>query len=134
MILLLLGVTAEALASEIVVIVNRANSTDSMTRQQVLDLYMGRKHEYPNGGSALTIDQSPDSEIRASFYRELVNKSIAQVNAYWARLLFTGRASPPRTMADNQSVVKIVRDNRDAIGYVESSSLDDTVKMVYKFE
>jgi ABC-type phosphate transport system substrate-binding protein len=131
---LLLGVTIEAVASGLVVIVNRANTTDSMTRQQVLDLYMGRRLEYPKGGSALPIDQSSDSEIRTRFYRQLVDKSIAQVNAYWARLLFTGRASPPRAMVDSRAVLKTVRDNRDAIGYVDSGSVDDTVKTVYEFE
>lgn len=117
-------------AQELVVIVNPTNQTTELSHRQLVNLYMGRTQNYPDGTLALPVDQAPDSAARQAFYERLVGKSVAEVNAYWAKLLFTGRASPPRSLTDSETVLRVVRENRDAIGYIESEYLDDTVKVV----
>ena len=72
--------------------------------------------------------------MRSSFYRKLVDKSVAEINAYWARLLFTGRATPPRVLSSDPLVVKSVRENLDAVAYVDSKNLDGKVKVVYRLK
>ena len=71
---------------------------------------------------------------RSAFYRGLVNKSVAEVNAYWAKLLFTGRASPPQVVGNSRAVLAAVRDNKSAIGYVDSADVDDSVKVVARVD
>jgi len=129
---LLLGIiaTLPLNAQELVVIVNSTNQTTELTHRQLVNLYMGRTQNYPDGTLALPVDQAPDSKARETFYKTLVGKSVAEVNAYWARLLFTGRASPPRSLTDSETVLQVVRENRNAIGYIESKYVDDTVKVV----
>jgi ABC-type phosphate transport system substrate-binding protein len=118
------------LASEVLIIVNQENEISSLDKKQIIDLYMGRYQNFPNGDAAFPLDQQPVSEVRAIFYRKLVNKTVAQMNAYWAKLLFTGRASPPRVMSDSTAVKKAVQGNKGAIGYINSAELDNSVKVV----
>lgn len=127
---LLLILLAGAAQAEVVVVVHPDNPAQEFSRRQLVDLYMGRTLYFPDGGLVLRIDQAPESSVRAHFYRGLVDKSVAEVNAYWARLLFTGRASPPQILEDSQSVLKAVRANRNAIGYIDSADVDNTVKVV----
>ncbi len=122
-----------ALAAEILVIVNLQNAVDELSHQELMDLYMGRYTNFPNKVAALLLDMPMDSEIRDEFYRELVGKSVAEVNAYWARLMFTGRASPPRGIEDAEQVIKFIGDNKNAIGYVYDTEYDDSLKVVYRF-
>ncbi|MBV1920666.1 MAG: hypothetical protein KUG73_08275, partial [Pseudomonadales bacterium] len=102
---------ASPLQAGIVVIVNSENTASDFSQRQLVDLYMGRDLYFPDGSMALRLDQSPKSQVRHDFYRNLVGKSVAQINAYWARLLFTGRASPPQVISDSQGVLKAVRNN-----------------------
>ena len=62
----------------------------------------------------------------------MVGKSLSQVNAYWARLLFTGRASPPRSLPSPAAILQSVRENKDAIAYIDSRDLDQSVKVVFR--
>lgn len=117
-------------SAEIVVVVNPQNPLASLDRRALVDLYMGRTRFFPDGSLVLRLDQAPESAVREAFYRALVHKSVAEVNAYWARLLFTGRASPPQVLEGSQAVLAAVRDNVNAIGYVDSQDLDDSVKVV----
>ena len=124
---------ASALA-ETVVIVHPDNPITSLTRDQVVDIYLGKKLNFPGANPAFPIDLPPDSPVRSDFYRKLVDKSVAQVNAYWARLLFTGRATPPKVLTSGKSVVKSVSENRDAIAYIGSEELDKRVKIIFRLK
>ena len=130
---LLLSLSSPARA-ELVVVVHPANPVNELKREQVVDIFMGRKQNFPAGSAALPIDLAADSPLRSAYYRDLVGKTVPQVNAYWARLLFTGRATPPRVMPDAQAVLKSVRENRDAIAYLDSKDVDGKVKVVYQLK
>lgn len=131
---LLLSALAGAASAETLVIVNPANGTAALDHRQLVDIYMGRNLKFPDGQPALVLDQGPESRIRRDFYSALIGKSVAEVNAYWARLLFTGRAAPPRPMDDASEVLETVRENRNAIGYVDSADVDESVKVVARVE
>jgi hypothetical protein len=66
------------------------------------------------------LDQANSRSEREQFFRLLLNMPLAQVNAYWARLTFTGRQSPPEVRNDDQAVVASVSRSVQAIGYVGS--------------
>lgn len=123
--LYLLMSTAHA---DVAVIVHPNNKLESLAPQQVQDIFLGRTRTFPNGKFALPIDQS--SELRADFYRMLTSRPIAQINAYWARIIFTGQASPPLQLPDDTAVLQTVRENEGAIGYVNQSSVDESVRVV----
>jgi ABC-type phosphate transport system substrate-binding protein len=123
-----------AKAGEIVVIVNSESNVMTLSKRELIDLYMGKSLTFPNGLKTVTLDHNLESELRKQFYQLLVNKSVAQVNAYWARLLFTGRAKPPTEIASSEQVKLFVRENINAIGYIDSGLLDSSVKEVFRVE
>ncbi|MDJ0880855.1 MAG: hypothetical protein QNJ56_04325, partial [Gammaproteobacteria bacterium] len=82
MLMMLLSTGAWA---EIVVVVNKNNDISALSQKEIIDIYMGRKQSFPNGKPALPLDQAAQSMIRKDFYQILINKSPAQINAYWAR-------------------------------------------------
>lgn len=118
--------------AEIVVIVNPANPLSTLTREQLIDIYMGRSAHFPSGRTTWPIDLPDKSPIRSDYYDKLVNKSVAQINAFWARLMFSGRATPPHVLADPLSVTQQVERNPDAIAYIDSKDVTDKVKVVYR--
>jgi hypothetical protein len=64
----------------------------------------------------------------------LVNKSPAEISSYWARLVFSGKTSPPFQVPDAQTAVELAQSNPNAIAYVHRSSLNPGVKVVLEIE
>jgi ABC-type phosphate transport system substrate-binding protein len=122
--LLLLISSARA---EVAVIANSRSGLDALTAKQVQDIFLGRTRTFPDGRYALPVDQSP---LRAEFYQKLTSRPVEQINAYWARIMFTGQASPPLQLPDDAAVLKTIRENEGAIGYVDKSRLDKTVRVL----
>ena len=110
--------------AELVIIVNPANPATRMFPSQAAQFF--------TGGSVMftPVEQPPDSPIRAEFYKKVLEKEPAQVEAMWSKLAFTGTGKPPQEMKNSAEVKKAVAANPKAIGYIEKSAVDDTVKVV----
>lgn len=113
-----------AAQAEIVVIVNPKHAAGSMTAAQVADLYLGKD------GSLAPLDLKEPAALRNEFYQKVAGKDAAQVKAIWARLVFTGKQQPPKEMDSAAQVVKQVAGSEKAIGYVDKSAVDGSVKAV----
>lgn len=111
----------------LVVIASPSAGPLELGRSELVHLYMGRLNRLPSGLSALTLDLE---DAREAFYAGLVNKRLSEINAYWARLVFSGRASPPRTVATVEEMLDIVANNPGAIGYVRRADVNDRVQVV----
>lgn len=131
---LALGLTlasAATLASaEVAVIVNPKSATGSMTAEQVSAIFLGKVGTLPSGATAAMADQPEGSPVYEQFYGKVTGKTGAQVKAAWSRLTFSGKATPPKPLASSAEVKKFVAANPDAIGYIEKSAVDGTVKSV----
>lgn len=118
------------LQAEILVIVNASNSVTTLEQKQIVDLFMGRVSAFPNKQPAQPMDFKAGTPQRALFYKSLTGKSEAQVDAYWATLVFAGRMSPPKQFADDTALIQAVGHEPSAIAYVARQPLPKNVKIV----
>ena len=129
-----LSSTSFVTSSELVLVVNKDNPTATLSRSQVIDLYMGKYVAFPDGAKAVPVDIEDDIETRTKFYDSLVGMPLARVNAYWSKVKFSGRARPPTQQKDEQAILNFVMETENAIAYVHESSVTGDVKVVYRFD
>ena len=117
--------------AELVVIVNAGVKVEKLSRDDVINIFMGRYRKLSDGSSVQPLDIKGDPPERQNFYRKLLDKNLAEINAYWARLIFSGRTTPPAVLDTPREVLERVAHDPSAIGYIERSSLNTQVKVVY---
>lgn len=120
--------------AELVVIVNPDNPVQSLTPAQVSDLYLGRSRSLGSGKAVQILDWPRDSAMRKAFFERINGMPLRQVNAYWARLQFSGEVQPPAEVSNSRDVIEVVRHNPHAIGYVEASELGSGVRPVLRLK
>lgn len=119
----LLAAALPALA-EVVVVVNPKSAEAAMSKDEVAQFFLGKS-------STMTpIDQPEDAAIRAEFYKKVTDKEASQAKALWSKLVFTGKATLPKEVANSAAVKAAVAANPKAIGYMEKSAVDASVKVV----
>jgi len=121
--------SAEA-AAEVVAVVSAKNPVTALSKNQVVDIFLGKTSRFPDGSQAVPIDQVEGSAVRKEFYIKFAGKSPAQIKAFWSKIIFTGRGQPPREASNGIEVKKLIAKNPDVIGYIESSLVDDSVKVL----
>lgn len=118
--------------AEISVIVNPANRS-AITEKDIKQIYLGKRHSFPDGGAVSAVDQKEGAADRTTFNSKVLGKSDKQMSTYWAQMLFTGKATPPRDGGDSFAVKDLVGKEPSAIGYIDSSAVDDSVRVVFTF-
>ena len=121
---------AGASQAQVAVVVNPKSPTASMTAEQVSAIFLGKSNTLPSGAAAAPVDQPESAAVREAFYTKVTGKSGAQVKAAWSRLVFSGKATPPKEVGSSAEVKKFVAGNPDGIGYIEKSAVDGSVKVV----
>lgn len=95
----------------------REGGITELDRASAEQIYLGRRSTLPNG-RAVTLVDLPAGPARDQFYLQLTRKNPSQIRAYWSRLVFTGRAQPPREAADADDVRRILLSTPGTIGYL----------------
>lgn len=128
----LLALASSPVLAGTVVIVSAKSATGSLSKSQVSALYLGKTRSLPQGGNATLFDLLGSSATRGAFYQGVTGKSASQVKSVWSRLVFSGRAVPPKELSSDAAVVKAVAGDPNAVGYVDSSAVNGSVKVVFK--
>jgi ABC-type phosphate transport system substrate-binding protein len=130
LVILTLSLSAGAAVADVVTVVSSASAVTSLSKAQVTDIFLGKVSHFPNGTRAAPIDQEEGSPSRDEFYLAYAGKSAAQMKSHWAKIIFTGRGQPPKAASNSVDVRKLIAANPQAIGYIERSALDNSVKVL----
>lgn len=124
--LVLTALAAAALpaSAEIVVIVSKQNPATRMFSEQAAQFFLGKSNLFT------PVDQADGSAIRNEFYHKVADKDAAQVKALWSKLVFTGKATAPKEYGSAAEIKKAVAATPNAIGYIDKSAVDSTVKVI----
>lgn len=110
------------------IVVQAAHPQHSLTQKEAVELFMGRSRSFASGELALLFDLPRDSPQRTAFYEALTGLKPAQVNSYWARLMFSGQTVPPQSLPDEQAMADFVKRNPNAMGYLSKEPTDKALR------
>ena len=131
--LLLCGLVfgAAGARAELVVVANPRSGIEQLTEDEVINIFLGRYRRLASGIAAEPVDIVDDSPLRVRFYRGLVNKSLPEINAYWARLVFSGKTRPPHMVPSVEAALQFVASQPGGVAYLERAQVDRRVKIVF---
>ena len=133
LLLLPIALIAGLAHAELVVVAGPKSGIERLSRQDLVNVYMGRLRTLQAGSPAVAFDLAADSPERADFYRLLVNKENADIKAYWSRLIFSGGARPPQTVSDAETLIRLLNQTPGAVGYLDRKQVDQRLRIVYEF-
>jgi ABC-type phosphate transport system substrate-binding protein len=125
----MLGVASTLFAADFVVITNKGVSTGSLSKSELQAIFLGEKTKWDDG-KHITIVILEDGDINKSFLQDIVEKTPSQYENYWKKLIFTGKATAPKSFNDMSKVVEFVAGQQGSIGYVAAGEAGGTVKTI----
>jgi ABC-type phosphate transport system substrate-binding protein len=123
-------VLSQASGAQVAVVAGAGSGASTLTIEQVASLFLGKSAQVPGVSVAILLDQPESASVRELFYAKVTGKSTAQIKAAWSRLVFSGKATPPREIANSAAVKKMVAANPNTLGYIEKSAVDSSVKVL----
>lgn len=127
-----LMLTSVSALAEVAVVVHPSNSA-AVDQTAISRIFLGKMKSFPGGSQAVPVSQSESSGVTNEFNDKVLNKSGSQLKAYWSKLVFTGKGTPPKTLNSDKEVLDLVASNPNIIGYVDAASVTGNVKVIAKF-
>lgn len=114
------------------VIINPGNNA-APSEAEIKRLYLAKAKSFSDGTLAIPLNHQDSSDARKNFDKAILGKSESQMKSYWAKLVFTGKATPLKQVTNDDEVLELVAKNPSAIGYIDSSKVNDSVKVIHTF-
>lgn len=135
---LLILFTINIFAKDIVVICNKELQLDQLQIYDIRNLYL-KKIKAVDSIKLTPVD---NKKLQKEFNKRIIKKTPVQVNAYWAKMIFSGKAQPPTLLTNdkevmvaiekNDDVIKRVASDKSVIGYILKQNLNSSVKVLYE--
>ena len=123
-------VLVSSVQADVAVIVHPENAYP-LNRNQIRLLYIGAMTELPNGDQPIILSLSSSSSAAMSeFYKKVLQRTPKQMKAYWGKMVFTGRGTPPIEVTTVESMIRMVSENPSAVGFIPSEFISERVKVV----
>lgn len=119
-------------SAEVEVIVHPSNVA-SINKNVIQRIYLGKTRAFPDGKQAVPIRMASSNEADQYFTKTVLSKTPKQLKSYWAKMLFTGKGTPPRQIEDTAKVLDLIAKNPNLIGFVPAGSATGEVKVISKF-
>lgn len=119
--------------ADLVLVTSPKTGVAALNKGEVTNIYLGRYRRLPNGALAEPLDMAETSEAKKEFYWRLVEKTPAEINAYWARLVFSGQTRPPATLNSSEEATRWLLSHPGALAYIERSKLDKRLVILFEF-
>ena len=108
---------ASAQAAEIKLIANPSVSASSVSVDELRRVFLLTRNSLDDGSHVEPV-VAKGGATHDAFLREYLSKTDAALQTYYRSLVFTGKASMPKTLGSEAEVAAFVAKTRGAIGYL----------------
>lgn len=115
-----------------VVVVSATNPTQKMDKETIGNIFLGKSPTFPNGETAVPVEQKEGADAREAFHKAITGKSNVQLKAFWSKIVFSGKGSPPKEV-DAGEMKKLIAKNPNLVGYINDDEVDSSVKVIFNY-
>jgi len=114
-------------AADIKVIANPSVGASSASSDEIKGVFLATKSSLSDGSHVEPVLEK-GGPAHEAFLKEFIGKTDSAFETYYRSLVFTGKASMPKTTASDAEMVAYVAKTKGAIGYVSAGASTAGVK------
>jgi ABC-type phosphate transport system substrate-binding protein len=122
-----LGAANLARAADIKVIANPSVGASSVSVEELKAVFLATRSSLSDGSHVEPVLEK-GGPTHEAFLKDIVGKTDSAFETYLRSLVFTGKASMPKTTASDADMVAYVAKTKGAIGYVSAGATTTGVK------
>ncbi len=103
-------------------------SMSELDASTVKKLYLGKAKSL----QIEAVDLEDGHPLKGTFHQAITKKTEAQLQAYWAKRVFTGKGQPPKVVGQESLAKDMVASSSNKIAYIDDSLVDSSVKVLLK--
>lgn len=127
-VILLFILSISLLYSEMLIVANDSCKIESLSRIELKNLYLGLTKQADE--ERVTVFDRNEIDIYQEFVTKELKKSIVSLETYWVRMLFSGRAKPPKRFTLKEWIDYTNYSKECSITYIEENENNSLLKRI----
>ena len=116
-------------ANAIIVVANTPDTSITLSRQEIRNLFMGGALSYDLRAIALP----PENQTRVLFNTKVVGLTESRIQSYWAQMRFSGRKTPPTELSSETLVIEYLLNHPGTVAYLsEDAEIPVGLTVIFK--
>ncbi len=124
-------IAATVFGAQYSIIISKKVPLSNISVEQIRDIYLQKRHSVGDQ-KIIPLNLVGQEPSRIAFENSVIGMGRDRLNAYWVKQHFQGN-SPPITQPSPESIKAFVQNVEGSIGYIPSSMVDGSVKVIYEF-
>jgi ABC-type phosphate transport system substrate-binding protein len=119
-------------AKDIAIITNKGNATSELSLRELIKIFEQEWQNWESGKKIYLILQETGSPEKQIVLRKIYRKANDDdLKKFWLGKIFRGEiATFPKTLSSNEAVKRFVSQAVNAIGFIDSAFVDDSIKVL----
>jgi ABC-type phosphate transport system substrate-binding protein len=117
-------------APAFVIIVNRTNPVKTLPMVELQRIFMKQSRMWSHAEPMVPVDWDSTTDIREAFSKQVLRRSVREMQEYWIKQSMTQGITPPSTQRSARAVLRFVASVPGAISYVAPADVDNTVAVI----
>ena len=131
---LVIAFSSTVAMADVAIISNPDDNIGKIDIYNVKNIFLGERKSFPNGINANPINHTQGSPARKIFFHNILGITEQAHDGHWLRKqkkrTMRTTAYPPEEAGSYTDVLKTVANTSGAIGYIDASMVNDSVKVV----
>lgn len=119
--------------SQVSVVVNKSVSETSIDKSELAEIYQLKSKTWSDGKAIVVFVLKADNDDSNKFY-DAIGQSSMKMKKLWMKKQLTGEGQAPEGLSSDSETITKVSSTPGAIGYVNSSSVTDAVKVLMEIK
>lgn len=108
----------------ILVIAHRAVTVTALSHDELRLIFQTRRAVWPDGSTVRPFNLVPSERARQVFDRVVLGLTPELMPRYWIDRRIRGESHPPKTVPNDATLLKVIRNLVGSVGYVEAPTQD----------
>ncbi len=121
---------SNSLHAECVLIVNTSVPEVSLKKNDIKQIYLGKKKKWSNGQWVHPVVLRKGN-VRNEFLNKYVEKTASNYYSFWRKKIVSGTGIPPKSFQFDSGVIEFVSQKKGAIGYISSKDIIEGVRIIH---
>jgi ABC-type phosphate transport system substrate-binding protein len=122
-----IGIGSTVCAADVKIIANESVGATSISADELKGVFLATKTSLSDGSHVVPVLEK-GGPAHEAFLKDYLGKTDSALETYYRSLVFTGKASMPKTLGADAEVVAYVAKTKGAIGYVGADAATEGVK------
>ncbi len=109
-------------AQAIEIIANSNVLQQTISTNQLLAIYLGRRRTWPGGVGIKVVMLKQRNSLHNKFCRDVLHITPRKVKHSWDRVVFSGTGRGATEVKTQQEMLQVIKDTPGAVGYIDRSA------------